>query len=54
MAINKNGELITMVKSGGESIDLNLIQHDCLPIAKARASTVLDEIRISISKARGK
>lgn len=53
MAINRNGELVTLVKTGGEATDMQLMQNECLFIARSRAVAIIDAIQAAIVKARG-
>ncbi|PJF19526.1 hypothetical protein PSACC_00655 [Paramicrosporidium saccamoebae] len=54
MAINRNGEVVMLVKTGGEALDMETIQTDCLYVARQRAVHILDAINAAIVKARGK
>lgn len=50
--LNRHGEIGMMMKTGGESVNINLIQEDCLHIAKTRAVSLLDAINVAILKVR--
>lgn len=54
MALSRHGELATIVKSGGEAAEVDLIQSDCLLLAKARAVSILDTLHVAIARARAK
>lgn len=54
MAINRNGEVAMLVKTGGEAIDMDIIQNECLYIARSRSIAILDAINAAIIKTRGK
>lgn len=54
MALNRHGELAMVVKSGGEATEVELIQSDCVLLAKARAVSVLDTLHVAIARARSK
>lgn len=53
LVMNRLGEILSMVKTKGEAIPIDLIQNECLALAKKRAVQILDMIQSNISKVRG-
>lgn len=52
VALNRHGEIVTIVKSGGDAIPLSLVVDDALVLARSRACSLLDAIQSAIVRAR--
>lgn len=52
-ALNRHGEIGMISRSGGDSVDLSLIQDECLLFAKNQAIKMLDSINVALLKCRG-
>lgn len=54
MAMSGKGELTGIVKTGGDAVDLEVIQGECYFIARSRATAVINQINASIASTRAR
>lgn len=52
MALSRKGEVMGIVKTGGEAVNVEVIQGECYFIARSRAIAVIDQINATIAATR--
>jgi len=52
VALNRHGKIVTIVKSGGDAVPLDLVTDDALVLARSRACSLLDAIQSAIVRVR--